>query len=497
VDRIAVGGQQADQIVGERRVRGRSFPDFTHAMAGWSAAGTKRDWSVLLTNGRTEMRAGSCLSILSTVLWLLGLSVSVKAQSDLTTTAPFTTGTQSFSMSQHERGHATTPSSSLPQPRATSGSITARTHLRIVVPSAAQINFGSAQVQKQGLPPLSGYQFETPASLACIYDLVTIRVPGCNPNVVTTNPSGGSRAIAIVDAFDDPTAVSDLTTFALQFGLPAPNLTVVYANGTRPGLDPTGGWELEEALDTQWAFAMAPHARIFLVEAADNSLGNLMNAVSLASSLVAAAGGGEVSMSWGTSEFAGETGYDSRFTTPGVVYVASAGDSSDVEYPSASPNVISAGGTSISRDPNTGHFLSENTWQDSSGGLSKFETRPTFQNVVKQTVGKARGTPDWSFDANPNSGVWVFNSNPTFGTGWFVVGGTSVSAQALAGILNAAGAFNASSQAELQEVYNHMTNPKQFRDINYGNCGSNISDFAVSGYDLCTGIGSALGLKGK
>jgi kumamolisin len=393
--------------------------------------------------------------------------------------------------------HVYTPQSSLPQPPNEKGEMMARTHLRILVPSAKQMHFGPAAAQPYELPPFSGFLFETPASIACVYKLVEVHPNGCNPNVTTANPTGGNHAIAIVDAFDDPTAASDLAVFSTQFGLPAANLTVVYAQGSEPGTDPTGGWEIEEALDTQWAHAMAPAATLYLVEAANPSISNLFDAVGVASSLVAAAGGGEVSMSWGASEFSPETTLDSTFTTAGVVYFASSGDSPGVSYPSASPNVVSAGGTSLSRNLTTGDFFAESTWQDAGGGISQYEPRPAFQNGTnaQHVVGNGRGTPDVAFDANPTSGVWVFDTNPVHGTGWYVVGGTSVSSPSLAGIVNAAGSFAASSQAENQMLYDDPT--KDYDDIDLGNCGVSNAYFAIKGYDLCTGKGSLKTLKGK
>jgi kumamolisin len=403
----------------------------------------------------------------------------------------------SFSPMASAQGHVYTPLSSLPQPNDAKGNIMAQTHLRILVPSSGKMHFGASAAagQPNELPPFSGYTFETPASLACVYQLAEATAPGCNPNLTTANPTGGSRAIALVDPFDDPTAVSDLATFSAQFGLPAANLTVIYANGTEPGIDPTGGSEIEEALDTQWAHAMAPEAQLFLVEAPNNSLINLFNAVILASNLVARAGGGEVSMSWGAGEFTEETEFDSIFTTPGVVYFASAGDSAGVEYPSASPNVVSAGGTTNSRNPNTGNLILENAWQDAGGGASQVEPRPPFQRGLGFLVGDARGTPDISFDSNPETGVWIFDSNPVDGTGWYVVGGTSVAAPSLAGIVNAAGSFHASSEAENAELYSDRSS--DFNDITYGDCGLSIGSFALPGYDLCTGIGTVRTLRGK
>lgn len=403
----------------------------------------------------------------------------------------------SSSPATHAQGHIYIPQSSMPQPNDANGNIMARTHLRILVPSGGRMHFGSSAAvgQPDELPPFPGFLFETPASLACVYHLVEVIVPGCNPNETTANPTGGSRAIALVDFFDDPTAVSDLATFSAQFGLPAGKLTVVFADGTEPALDPTGGSEIEEALDTEWAHAMAPEAQLFLVEAANNSLTSLFNAVIVASNLVAKAGGGEVSMSFGAGEFTQETEFDSIFTTPGVVYFASSGDSAGVEYPSASPNVVSAGGTTNSRNPNTGNLILQNAWQDAGGGASQVEPRPAFQRGLGHIVGDARGTPDVSFDANPETGVWVFDSNPVAGTGWFVVGGTSVSAPSLAGIVNAAGSFHVSSQAENDELYSDRSS--DFDDITFGNCGVGVANFAIPGYDLCTGIGTVRTSRGK
>ncbi len=119
--------------------------------------------------------------------------------------------------------------------------------------------------------PFYGYGYETPAAIACIYELVLPQVPGCNPNLAYMNPTGGSRAIAIVDAFDDPNAGVDFAAFSAQFGIFGGGLTVTYAQpglfpgvcsaanpGPVPPVDITGGWEVEESLDIEWAHAMAP-----------------------------------------------------------------------------------------------------------------------------------------------------------------------------------------------------------------------------------------------
>jgi len=388
-------------------------------------------------------------------------------------------------------GPAIVPASSLNVPTG-ANNINPRMHtnLRYIIPQTA-----GQKLQGAGSPPYSGYFYETPASIACVYNLVGRPKAGCNPNVVTQNPVGGGGAIAIVDAYDNPAALADLEAFSAQFGLaPLTNnqFSVVYAAGTEPALDPSGGWELEESLDVQWAHAMAPNAKIYLVEAASNYTSDLLVAVSVANALVVSAGGGEVSMSWGGGEYPEELGYDSYFTTPGVVYFASAGDGPGTIWPSVSPNVVAAGGTSISRDPNIGKFLLEDAWQDGGGGMSVYEPRPKFQDCIRYLVGDSRGVPDVSFDANPATGVWVLYTGGAGGypVGWYIVGGTSVSSPSLAGITNAGGAFHTSSIAQNTANYKDGN----FRDILYGNCGIYMANFTTYGWDFCTGLGSPAGL---
>jgi kumamolisin len=358
---------------------------------------------------------------------------------------------------------------------------------------------------KGSVPHASG---ETPASMACIYGL-TPAVPGCPINGTTALPTGGWGAIALVDAYDNPNAENDLNVFSAQFGLPACTtangcFSVVYSGGnhlTPPAYDE--GWADEHVLDIEWAHAMAPNAKIILVETPSGSNDDLFAGVAYATQQVLAAGGGEVSNSWGSSEFAGENIYDTNFQNNGLIYFASSGDySAPARYPSSSPYVISAGGTSITRDSN-GNFVSESAWSQnpdvpigsksgSSGGPSLYESRPAFQNSIAKLVGGARGTPDISFDADPSSGVDVYS---TVHGGWLVDGGTSVSSPALAGIINAAGLRANNTTTELMTIYgNSMKNYHSFwHDILMGNNGFPC----MSGYDFVTGLGSPLGYSGK
>src|SRR5260370_11279504 len=210
---------------------------------------------------------------------------------------------------------------------------------------------------------------ETPASLRSVYNLPS---------------SGGSGVIAIVDAYDYPTAENDLNVFSSQFGLPACTtangcFSKVYASGSKPRTN--CGWSQEAALDIEWAHAMSPNAKIILVEAASSSFANLFSAVDVATAQVTANGGhGQVSMSWSGSEFSTEASNDSHFQNNNVVYFASSGDTGGVNgYPSVSPYVVSAGGTSVKLDAN-GSLNSETGWRGSGGGTRKYEPIPGGQS---------------------------------------------------------------------------------------------------------------------
>ncbi len=324
----------------------------------------------------------------------------------------------------------------------------------------------------------------TPASMRSIYSLPS---------------TGGAGVIAIVDAYDYPSAQHDLNTFSAQFGLPECTTAngcfrQVYASGTKPAAN--CGWAQEEALDVEWAHAMAPNAKIVLVEAASNGSNDIIKAVDVAGAIVNPSGHGfgEVSMSWGFSEFSGETGFDAHFKREGVVYVASAGDvGGGRNYPATSPFVVAAGGTSLHFNAQ-GQLQSESAWSDAGGGPSSYEPRPTYQTAIVEIVEGHRGTPDVSFDADPNSGAWVYDSTSCNGlAGWLMFGGTSLSSPSIAGIINLAGHFYSSGTLELDNLYSHL-GTSDFRDITLGQAGTFK---ATKGWDFATGIGTSVGLVGK
>jgi subtilase family serine protease len=299
----------------------------------------------------------------------------------------------------------------------------------------------------------------------------------------TASTAGAGKTIAIVDAFDDPTAANDLGVFSSAYGLPpvsASNFQKVnQAGGTvYPRAD--SGWALEISLDIEWAHAIAPGAKVLLVEASSNSFANLMAAEDYARTHAQ-----YVSNSWGASEFSGESSYDGHFVQAGVSFFVSSGDSGlPAEWPSASPNVISVGGTTLN-NIGTPSF-SETGWRSGGGGCSAYEQANAGQAAFAgySSVGCAgrRATPDVSLDADPASGVSVYDSTNYQGLrGWFTVGGTSASSpmwaarSAVSGVVTNSAAVYGTGIA--------------YRDITVGNNGAPCT----VGYDLCTGRGSRTG----
>jgi len=342
-----------------------------------------------------------------------------------------------------------------------------------------------------------------PSQISHAYSIGTIPFPA-----PLTGANGAGQTIAIIDTYDDPNIANDLAQFDAQYNLPAPpSFRKVNEDGNAsplPPIDPTGGWEIEESLDVEWAHAVAPQANIILVECnltlpPRNQWDDLVaHGVNWARNQP---GVSVVSMSFGYGESSPETSYDGYFTTPsghaGVTFIASTGDNGTPQYPALSPNVLAAGGTTIGLDAN-GYINAESVWDNSwgttGGGLSSFEGRPGYQNSVASSVGSQRGIPDVAFDADPNTGVAVYDSyNGGTSTPWSQLGGTSLSAPAWAGLiavtqqLRAAkglGTLDGPTQT-LPLLY--QAQQTDFHDITNGNNGSYP---AQAGYDLVTGRGT-------
>jgi subtilase family serine protease len=297
---------------------------------------------------------------------------------------------------------------------------------------------------------------------------------------------GAGQTIAIVDAYGDPTISADLKSFDAAIGLGDSDAAgnFVLSVGTPEGKPATNaGWSLEQSLDVEWAHVIAPQADIVLVEAKSASFTDLMNAVTYARSLTGVVA---VSMSWGGSEFSGEQGYDSVFTTPvghldssgqtgGIVFVAASGDSSNIEYPATSRNVLSVGGTDLSVT-SAGTYLGETAWSDGGGGIS------TIEQNYSPDVSYNAGTPYMVYDTTKYQGQ----------TGWFDVGGTSAGAPQWAALVADA------DQGRMMVGFPSLTGSamistmlglpeSDFNDVTTGNNGIYA---AATGFDLATGKGS-------
>ena len=250
-------------------------------------------------------------------------------------------------------------------------------------------------------------------------------------------PSTSSApTVAIVDAYDDPNAESDLAVYRTQYGLPACTtdngcFTKVAQDGSKnyPQPPPAGDdWVGETSLDLDAVSAACPSCHILLVEA-DN---DLIAANSLPSSVETARtmGAKFISMSWGQGEDGTENSQDEQvFDHPGVVYAASSGDNGYAAgpiYPSTSQYVLSVGGTTLEKAPGTSRGWSESAWDGSGSGCSQDVTKPAWQS--DNSACTTRADTDISADADPSSGLAVYDTFGEHGDGWGVVGGTSLSA---------------------------------------------------------------------
>lgn len=325
-------------------------------------------------------------------------------------------------------------------------------------------------------PLSSGY---SPAQIAAAYRF----------NLIPSTGDGRGQIIAIVDAYGSPTIQSDLNAFCQQYGLPTTSVTVVYPQGQPSTVN--SGWAAETMLDVEWAYAMAPGAKIVVVVAKDATLANLLGAVNYAYATVRA---NVVSMSWGTGEFSTEKNYDSYFNHPGTSYVAASGDTGAVvDWPAVSAYVLGVGGTTLAYDSLSGTVTSETAWSGSGGGVSKYVQIPSYQVGFNNNSG--RGVPDVSYDADPYTGFNVYLTDPATGQGgWSVYGGTSAGAPQWSSLLARRASLGNGGSTLIESILYSASKTNYagiFRDITSGSSGF----LAVSGYDLATGLGSPLADK--
>ena len=283
-----------------------------------------------------------------------------------------------------------------------------------------------------------------------------------------TSQTGGS-VVAIVDAYDDPSAESDLAVYRAAFGLsPCTHLTGCFTKLNERGQAgaypvPSSAWTQEISLDLEMVSAVCPNCTIVLIEADSALLDDLGASVDTAVRL----GAKVISNSYYATEWSNERGEDIHYAHPGVAMTVASGDIGRTSYPAASPYVTAVGGTSLSR---SGSGWSESAWQYGGHGCSAYESKPRWQSV---SFCRTRAAVDVVAVGDPQTGVAMFDAQAG---GWLVAGGTSVGPPLIA----AAYALSGDPQSPAY-LYQHRFD---FRAL------------TSAAYDLSTGLGSLEGTAG-
>jgi hypothetical protein len=308
-----------------------------------------------------------------------------------------------------------------------------------------------------------------PADLADAYQLDTSK--------------GYGQTVAVVDAYDDPTAATDLAAYRSQYGLPACSAgcfsKVNQAGNSGPLPAANAGWAGEISLDLDMVSAVCPQCNILLVEANSSYLSDLGTAVDTAVRL----GARFVSNSYGGGEYAGVSANDVHYNHPGVAITASTGDNGyGMSYPASSPYVTAVGGTTLSRSAG-GRGWTETAWSGAGSGCSGYLGQPSMQ-ASSGTGCANRAVADVSAVANPATGVAVYNAG-----GWGVYGGTSASAPIIAAVYALAGT---PGDTDYPNSYPYRNSTGLF-DVTAGSNGSCATAkwcAAGLGWDGPTGLGT-------
>lgn len=374
-------------------------------------------------------------------------------------------------------------------------------------PKSKSARCNAQVVTDDSLKPLASSQPPTtaltPLQLHLAYNLPC--TPGGQVQGQCPTPTTFGPIIAVIDAYSTPTLESDLNTFRAAFGLPL----CTQSNGCLQIVDENGGtnlpttvdqnWSLEADLDVQTIHAMCQTCKILFIEANSPSMLDLATAVTTAAKMGAKA----ISNSYGAAEFSGENYYDSYYNHPGIAVTASSGDSGfGTNYPASSTDVIGVGGTTLQVTSN-GYYVSESVWNGSGSGCSAYETALSNQLGVSDWASTGcssnKAVADISADADPNTGVPVYDSTPySSQTGWWQVGGTSLSSPIVASEFVLANNTSVTSGTQIGSLLYQNYNATNFHDIltgSNGTCGTIMCNGAT-GYDGPSGLGSLNGLGG-
>ena len=250
---------------------------------------------------------------------------------------------------------------------------------------------------------------------------------------------GAGTIVALVELGDLPTAASDLTTYRTQYGLGTAPFTKYNESGQQYNYPPSCsefGFCLETDLDIEMVAATCPQCTIYLIEGGNcgKTVCGLENAEATAANLGAAI----ISNSWGCSTKTvygpncGDSNFPNYFSTPGIAYLASSGDSGypQLEWPAALPNVLAVGGTQLRK---SGSTYTETVWDGAGAGCATTIPKPSWQHDPDCS---GRTIADISAQAGCSPGVSEYDSD--YG-GWTGVCGTSVASPLTAGIVAIAG----------------------------------------------------------
>ena len=357
-------------------------------------------------------------------------------------------------------------------------------------PSAAELGLwpraGQAEQACADVP--SGYAHCLALVRTDIHGLISPDTPaGYSPSDLQTaynltkysSSKGSGETVAVVDAYDDPDAASNLAIYRSAYRLSKCTASNGCFTKKAFTLQGNSGWGEEESVDLDMVSAICPKCKILLVEAANNDIGSLASAEKYAT-----ARADYVTNSWSGNE--GSRTYDDDFNVSGVAITAATGDDgykTTAQWPAILPTVTAVGGTTLS----SYKPREETAWSGAGSGCSHVYAKPSFQRDLN-TGCSDRAEADTSADANPNTGVAVYDTDGE--SGWLVFGGTSVAAPIIASVFALAGNRANNNDTHL---YGHKSRLNDVKSGQNGNCGKPLCE-AGPGWDGPTGLGTPNGI---